>query len=205
MSSGAHALAGVTTHAWARRSAAPVPQADEALLRRVAGGDPDALTALYRRYADQLFGYLARLAPDRMIAEEILQDTLLAVWRSADNFAGRSSVRTWLFGVARRQAYNRLRTLREPMVDLARLPEPESVEPGPEELVLARLEAGRVADGLRQLAPAHREVLLLALSAELAHAEIAEVIGVPVGTVKSRLHHARAALARLLAVPEEGA
>jgi len=72
------------------------------LLVRVAGGDPAALATLYRRYGGRLFGYLQRYAGDRMVAEEILQDTLLAVWRSAPRYAGRSGVRTWLFGIARR-------------------------------------------------------------------------------------------------------
>jgi RNA polymerase sigma factor (sigma-70 family) len=84
-------------------------EADEVLLRRVGRGDADALAALYRRHADGLFWFLLRMAGDRGVAEEILQDTLLAVWRGAGGFAGRSAVRTWLYGIARRQAHNRLR------------------------------------------------------------------------------------------------
>jgi hypothetical protein len=72
-----------------------VPVADEVLVRRVADGDTAALAALYSRYRVGLFGFLERYAGDRMLAEEILQDTLLAVWRSAHAYAGRSSVRTW--------------------------------------------------------------------------------------------------------------
>lgn len=89
--------------------AAEASEADDALLLRVADGDAAALTALYRRYGDRFFAFLQRYAGDRMLAEEILQDTLLAVWRSAPRYARRSSVRTWLFGVARRQVHNRLR------------------------------------------------------------------------------------------------
>jgi hypothetical protein len=73
----------------------PAPVADEVLVRRVADGDTAALAALYSRYRVGLFGFLQRYAGDRMLAEEILQDTLLAVWRSAHAYAGRSSVRTW--------------------------------------------------------------------------------------------------------------
>lgn len=87
----------------------PGPGSDEALLRAVAVGDVSALTQLYERHAGALFGYLYRLAGDRMTAEEILQDTMLAVWRSAAAFEGRSKATTWIFGVARRQAHNRLR------------------------------------------------------------------------------------------------
>jgi DNA-directed RNA polymerase specialized sigma24 family protein len=74
--------------------------ADDVLLVRVADGDTTALTALYRRYGGRLFAFLKRYAGDPTVAEEILQDTLLAVWRSAPPYAGRSGVRTWLFGIA---------------------------------------------------------------------------------------------------------
>jgi Sigma-70 region 2 len=104
----------------------PASVADEALLERVADGDAAALAALYRRHAGGLFGFLQRYARDRMVAEEILQDTLLAVWRSAHRYAGRSGVRTWLFGIARRQAHNRLR-VQPPQL----MPTPRSTSCGP--------------------------------------------------------------------------
>ena len=99
-------------------------ETDDTLLRRVARGEADALTTLYHRHADNLFGFLHRLAGDRMLAEEILQDTLLAVWRGADRFEGKSQVRTWLYGIARRQAHNRLRSTRPTDALLDDLPDP---------------------------------------------------------------------------------
>lgn len=176
---------------------------DEAVLRRVRRGDADALTALYRRHAEGLFHFLLRLAGDRMVAEEILQDTLLAVWRGASGFGGRSQVRTWLYGIARRQAHNRLRTARPAEAALDEVPEVGSTGPGPEELAVAGLERDRVLAAVGRLGLVHREVVVLMVVAGLSHAEIAAVVGVPVGTVKSRLHHARAALARSLAELEE--
>ena len=177
----------------------PSDEPDEVLLRRVGAGDADALTALYRRHADGLFGFVLRLAGDRMVAEEILQDTLLAVWRAAGGFEGRSRVRTWLYGVARRQAHNRLRVVRPVEASLADVGELTSAEPGPEELALASVERDRVLAAVDQLGLVHREVVVLTFVAAMSQAEIAEVVGVPVGTVKSRLHHARAALLRSLA------
>ena len=73
-----------------------VSEDDVALVGRVTVGDAAALTALYRRHADRLFAFLQQYARDRMVAEKLLQDTLLAVWRSAHLYAGRSSVRTWM-------------------------------------------------------------------------------------------------------------
>lgn len=168
------------------------------LLRRVGRGDADALTALYRRHADGLFWFLVRLAGDRMLAEEILQDVLLAVWRGAEGFAGRSQVRTWLYGIARRQAHNRLRSARPAEATLDDIAEMTATEPGPEELVLAGVERDRVMAAVDRLSLVHREVIVLMFLADMPQAEIAAVIGVPVGTVKSRLHNARAVLARSL-------
>jgi RNA polymerase sigma factor (sigma-70 family) len=185
-----------------RRGVVSDSETDEVLLRRVARGEADALTVLYRRHADGLFWFLLRLASDRMLAEEILQDTLLAIWRGADSFAGRAKVRTWLYGIARRQAHNRLRVTRPVEATLDDVAEPVTTEPGPEELVLAGLELDRVLAAVDRLNLVHREVLVLMFVAEMSQAEIAAVIGIPVGTVKSRLHHARGALVRSLAEAE---
>ena len=176
---------------------------DGALLGQVARGDSAALTRLYHAHGGRLFGYLLRLAGDRMTAEEILQDTMLAVWRSAGTYAGGSTVTTWLFGVARRQAYNRLRGTAPPLpsepVDRA------DSAPGPDALAIAAAGGTPVAGAIARLPDHHRDVIGLVFVAGLPLAEAAGVLGVPVGTVKSRLHHARAALARALAtqgVPE---
>jgi RNA polymerase sigma-70 factor (ECF subfamily) len=179
--------------------APPEAEADDALLVRVADGDTAALAALYRRYGSRLIGYLQRYAGDRMVAEEILQDTLLAVWRSAPRYARQSSVRTWLFGIARRQAHNRLRAREPATLPLDGLAGRADPAPGPAEWAVAGAQGAAIADAFAALAPRHREVLALAFAARVPHREIAEVLGVPVGTVKSRLHHARAALARSLA------
>jgi RNA polymerase sigma-70 factor (ECF subfamily) len=172
---------------------------DETLLQRVAGGDAAALAALYRRYGTRLFGFLQRYARDRMVAEEILQDTLLAVWRSAHQYAGQSSVRTWLFGIARRQAHNRLRVHRPEPAPLDTVAGWADPAPGPAEWAVASAQRAAIAEAFDLLGGQHREVLALAFAGRLPHRDVAEILGVPVGTVKSRLHHARAALARALA------
>jgi RNA polymerase sigma factor (sigma-70 family) len=178
-------------------------ESDAEVLGRVARGDGGALTRLYQAHGGRLFGYLLRLAGDRMTAEEILQDTMLAVWRSAGTYRGGSTVTTWLFGVARRQAYNRLRGTPPPSpsepLDRA------DPAPGPDDLAIAAAGGTPVAGAIGQLPDHHRDVIGLVFVAGLPLAEAAAVLGVPVGTVKSRLHHARAALARMLAtqgVPE---
>lgn len=162
---------------------------DADLLTRIARGDTAALTALYERFGERLYAFLRRLARDEGTAEEILQDTLFAVWRSAGAYQGRSSVSTWLFGVARRQAHNRLRGEPPPPAGEPRdLAEPV---PGPEERVLGD---DWLQGALGMLPLAHREVAVLHFLCDLGCQEIAEVLDIPLGTVKSRLHHARAKL-----------
>jgi RNA polymerase sigma factor (sigma-70 family) len=178
------------------------PGSDDELLRSVAAGDAAALARLYQRYAGALFGYLLRLAGDRMTAEEILQDTMLAVWRSAGAFEGRAKVTTWLFGVARRQAHNRLRGRSGPEPAGADLPDRPDQSAGPEELAIAAAGGTPVAAAIDLLPDHHRDVIALVFVAGLPLADVAEVLAIPVGTVKSRLYHARAAVAAALTAQE---
>ena len=175
---------------------------DDELLRSVAAGDAAALERLYRRHAGALFGYLHRLAGDRMTAEEILQDTMLAVWRSAGAFEGRAKVTTWLFGIARRQAHNRLRGRSAPEPGPTELPDRPDHGAGPEELAIAAVGGTPVAAAIDLLPDHHREVIALVFVAGLPLADVAEVLAIPVGTVKSRLYHARAAVAAALTAQE---
>ncbi|MFG1920394.1 RNA polymerase sigma factor [Cryptosporangium sp. NPDC048952] len=173
---------------------------DTELLRSIATGDATALSLLYERHSRALYGYLLRLAGDRMVAEEILQDTMLAVWRSAGAFEGRAQVTTWLFGIARRQAHNRLR-LRSGPPPAETIDRPDG-SAGPEELAIAAAGGTPVAAAVDRLPAHHRDVIALVFVAGLPLADVAEVLAIPVGTVKSRLFHARAAVAAALAAQE---
>lgn len=172
---------------------------DAALLRRVADGDRDALGALYRRHAHVVLAQIRLAVGEPGLSEEILQDTMLAVWRGAGSFRGVSQVRSWIIAIALRQARDRLRRRRVAVVaDESVLSGQAATDPGPEAQVLERAELAVVAQAIRSLSPGHREVLGLVFGADLTLADAAEVLGVPVGTVKSRLAAARAALARAM-------
>jgi RNA polymerase sigma-70 factor (ECF subfamily) len=171
---------------------------DRDVVDRIAAGDRDALATLYATYQAPLFRYLLQLTSDRGLAEEVLQDTLVAVWKSARTFEGRSSVQTWLIGIARRQAHNTLRRRALPRVDLAELEILPSSDPEPEDAALANAEQEELATAIRWLSPAHREVLTLTFVHDLSYGEIAKVVGVPEGTIKSRLSNAKRALRALL-------
>ena len=173
---------------------AALPRADDGeLLRRVRSGDRAALVALYHRHARVVLAQVDLFAGDRGLSEEILQDTMLAVWRGAGAFRGESSVRSWIIAIARRQARDRLRVVDDRL--LADRPAPD---PGPEDVALERATATAVANATGELSLAHREVLGLVFGAGLSLAETAQVLEIPLGTVKSRLAAARAALSRAL-------
>lgn len=173
----------------------PPPDNDKTLLQAVAAGDQDALTVLYARHGQAVFSHLVLVTDDRTLSEEILQDTMLAAWRGADAFRGDATVRSWLISIARRQARDRLRRLRFATVDDGVVSEIPATGAGPEQRVLQRAEAMAVATAIGELGPAHREVLSLVFGADLTLAETAALLEVPLGTVKSRLSAARAALA----------
>jgi RNA polymerase sigma-70 factor, ECF subfamily len=172
---------------------------DEAhLLRRIAGGDDAALAELYRLHGQVVFAQIFFLVGDRALAEEVLQDAMLAVWRQAGTFRGQSRVRSWMIAIARRQARDRLRRHRFEVVEDEGLVNRPSPDPGPDLIVLDRSDVAEVAAAVQGLGRSHQEVLGLALAAELTLAEVAEILEIPIGTVKSRLAAARSALCRAL-------
>jgi RNA polymerase sigma-70 factor, ECF subfamily len=186
----------VTTHGATRDDAQRASDCD--LLRLIALRDEGAMAELYRRYGRIVFGQILLVAGERTLAEEILQDTMLAVWRGADSYRGESVVLSWVIAIARRRTRDRMRGRRLRVVDETFAGEQASPDPGPELVALDRAELAEVTAAIRLLAPAHREVLGLALGTGLSLPEVADVLEIPVGTVKSRLVAARNALGRVL-------
>jgi RNA polymerase sigma-70 factor, ECF subfamily len=175
------------------------PACDDAgLLRRIGRGDEDAMAAFYREHGRVVFAQVLLMVGERVLAEEIVQDTMLAVWRGAGSFRGESSVRSWVIAIARRQTRDRLRGRRLRVVDDALLADQPGSGPGPEVMALDRAELAEVRGAIRELAPAHREVFGLAFGSGLSLPEVAGVLAIPVGTVKTRLTAARTALNRIL-------
>jgi RNA polymerase sigma-70 factor (ECF subfamily) len=175
---------------------------EAALLAEVADGDLGApLAELYRRYAGRVYGFGRKLLGDDGLAEELVQETFVRLWRTAGRFdVRRASVSTYLFTIARTVA-----------VDLRRRPSSRSHEPAPDpdddtmvgEDEMERLMEGlTVRDALDSLAPAHRTVLTLAYTDGLTHRQIAAKLGIPHGTVKTRMFHGLRALR--LALEERG-
>ena len=164
---------------------------DSTLLRRVATGDRAAFRALYDRHADRIFRFAMTIVRRAHLAEEVLQETMVVVWRQAGKFKGASKVSTWILGIARNLAFNLLR--KEARGD--RLPDETPGESNP----AGRVErAIHVERAMATLPEHHREVIHLVYYEEMSMREAADVLGIPEGTVKSRMHHARKALAKEL-------
>jgi RNA polymerase sigma-70 factor (ECF subfamily) len=190
-----------------RMSADSLPSSDEpALLLAARRGDRAALTELLARHQHRVFGFGVKMCGDAEDAKDVAQDTLLTMARTVRDFRGDSSLATWLYTVARSFCIKKRRRTKgapahhEP---LDQATQERHAEPAatPEQMLLGRETRETVAAALDQLEPEAREVVVLRDIEGLSAAEVAEVIGVSVAAVKSRLHRARAALReRLLAV-----
>ncbi|MEQ8677404.1 MAG: sigma-70 family RNA polymerase sigma factor [Aggregatilineales bacterium] len=171
---------------------------DYALIESMARGDARALDELYARHGGGILGYLTNFLRDRQLAEEVLQDVMLAAWNSAAKFRGDSKVRTWLLVIARNRAINTQRKKLPNFVPLEEDLNAYSTDTGPLEKVVRRSEHMMLKDAIQTLPPAHREILELVFFHQLTGPEIADVLGITVGTVKSRLHRAKETLRRIM-------
>lgn len=167
---------------------------DDALIDDVAAGDRDAFERLYRRYYPRLSAYLHRLlnAPD--LAEETVDDVMLAVWQGARRFRKRSRLSTWIFGIAYRKGLKAMRRSSRwwqwrSVEDIPAIPVRDSHLEAP---ILDRLVLrSRLSSGLGSLSPEQRAVVFLTFVEGRSYQEIAKIAGCPVNTVKTRMFHAR--------------
>jgi len=195
------------------------PADEAALVREVAGGSQSALERLYDRHADAVFAAACRLTSDRQVAEEVVQETFLALWNRAELFdPAAGSLAAWLHTIARNRTVDRLRAAgRRPnlvaLSSAAGTDEPDvaalerlvaggtvvgaaELGPGPEGALDSAETRASIQDALRTMPEHERTVIVLAYQAELSQTEIATRLGWPLGTVKTRT---RRALLRLRA------
>jgi RNA polymerase sigma-70 factor (ECF subfamily) len=177
-----------------------VPEpADAELLAAVADGDRQALEVLYRRHAPWLMARLNRRCCDPMLVDEVLQDTFVAVWRGAGRFDGRGEVGAWVWGIAVRRLVDAVRRSPRPTAALLDVPETADVVGSAEEQVLLGVEYGELGPALDRLSPELRAVVRATVLDGLTTREAAKLLGVPSGTVKTRMMRARAQLREALA------
>ncbi|HUK95863.1 MAG TPA: sigma-70 family RNA polymerase sigma factor [Gaiellaceae bacterium] len=171
---------------------------DGELIGLTAEGDGDAFEILYRRYARPMFGLALRRLGDRGRAEDAVQETFASIWRAAKSYKPeRGPGGPWLYAVARNAIVDRGRARNEPAVET---PETESDDPGPDEMAEKDWVSWRVHRALEDLPESQRAVIELAYWSGFSQSEVAEHLGIPLGTVKTRT---RAALGRLADLLEE--
>jgi RNA polymerase sigma factor (sigma-70 family) len=191
-----------------QRSRGAMPNSEEMndLVRAVAAGDRQAFAVLFKHFAPRVAAYLVRGGTPPATAEELAQETMVALWRKASAFdPSRAGVATWLFTIARNLRIDRHR--RTGGADVEKegefdVDEHADAAAGPDERLDALQREQRVRAALRRLSPEHARVLQLFYFAESAHAEIARDLDIPLGTVKSRIRRAVLHLRRLIEAPE---
>jgi RNA polymerase sigma-70 factor (ECF subfamily) len=171
--------------------ARPIGEEDADLLLRVGKGEEEALQQLYRRYAPLVF-HLASRTLDRAAAEEIVQDTFLAVWRKAADFDPlRGSFRTWLLSIGHHRMLDELRSRsRRPQTSSDLLLDQGALwaeDPLPDEALWLEYQRDAVSEALAALPEPQRAALRLAFFADLTHEEVAKALRVPLGTAKTRI------------------
>lgn len=174
---------------------------DHDLLAAVARGDRSAFEHLYHSYEKRVYHYVQTLVSDAAAAEEIVGDTMFAVWRGAGSFAHTSRVSTWIFGIARHKALDAIRRSgrrqREVELDGAvDLPHPHD---RPDEGVLRHQLAALTQRAMAALTHEHREILRLVFYEEQPYEEISILLGIPTNTVKTRVYYAKQRLKEQLA------
>lgn len=166
---------------------------DQRLLAAIALGDRDAIAEFYDIYFPRLFKFLHRLSHDYGLTEELINDVMLIVWRSADQFRGTAKVSTWVLGIAYRQCMKKLRKRRIPRFDSQTRPDYPVEHRDTVEL------DDLIANALSALTPEHRMMIESVLYLGMTYREVAELVGCPVNTAKTRVHNARKKLRCILA------
>src|SRR5215468_9445874 len=172
---------------------------DEALISAIAAGDERAMRPLYNRHRVRVFRFAIRLVDDAAAAEEIVSEAFIEVWRQAGRFEGRSLVSTWIMSIARFKALSARRRRPESELDAQLAETVADPSLSPEQVVLETDRRTQLRACLSQLSPEHREIIDLVYYHDKTIEEVAEIVGVPKNTVKTRMFYARKRLAQLLA------
>ena len=162
---------------------------DVRLIERIVQRDLRAFETLYRAYHPRLTRFLTNMLRRPHLVEEALDDTMMVVWKRPEKFNGTSKVSTWIFAVAYRTALKARSRVQDPVSDEDA---PEPVDEGtPEQDLGQRQTKAVLLKAMDHLSPEHRAVLDLTYFHDIGYREIADILGCPVGTVKTRMHHAR--------------
>ena len=174
---------------------------DEALIGTIAAGDRRAMQALYARYNVRIYRFVLRLTNDSSLAEDLVSEVFLDVWRGAEGFKAKSRVSTWMLAIARHKALSALRRRSNEQLDEDATPAIADPTDDAETTANNRDRRAIVQQCLSQLSALHREVLDLVYYHEKSVDEVAEIVGAPANTVKTRMFYARKRMQALLEAP----
>ena len=171
---------------------------DEILISRIAQGDRLAMQVLYGRHHVRVFRFALRVVRNEQTAEDLISEVFLDVWRQAGTFEGRSAVTTWLLSITRFKALSALRRRKDAELDDEAAEAIEDTADTPEVAVQKKDSGNVLRECLKALSQDHREIIDLVYYHEKSVEEVAEIVGIPENTVKTRLFYARKKLAELL-------
>lgn len=171
---------------------------DDMLLESIADGDRTAMHTLYARHNVRVYRFILRIVRDTTIAEDLVSQVFLDVWRTAAQFEGRSQVSTWLLSIARFKALTALRQRRFEDIDQDEVREIADDADTPETSLERATTSAILRACVAKLSPAHREIITLIYYHEKSVEEVGQIIGIPQSTVKTRMFYARKHLAELL-------
>jgi RNA polymerase sigma-70 factor, ECF subfamily len=173
---------------------------EEALwIERIAGGDRDAFEGLYRAYQRRLFAFLYKILGETGAAEELVNDVMLEVWKSAGRFRGNSKPSTWIFAIAHHVMLNYVRRRKLKSLDLDDAQSVPDRGVDPEEGAIHKGLQGAIQSALGRLSAEHREIVELTFYEGCSYEEISGIVSCPVNTVKTRMFHAKKKLRDILA------
>ncbi len=179
-------------------AAACESSSDKTLTRRIAAGDQSAMRALFARYRVKVYRWLLCLVDDEALAEDLLSEVFLDVWRHAASFEARSSLSTWLLAIARYKALSARRRRTDAELDEATVSTVPDTGDDPEVTLQKKNRAEALRRSLPRLSPQHREVIDLAYYHGKSVKEIAEIVSISEATVKTCMFYARRKLAELV-------
>jgi RNA polymerase sigma-70 factor (ECF subfamily) len=168
------------------------------LIVRIAGGDRLAMQTLFARHRTAIYRWLLRLVGNEATAEDLLSEVFLDVWRQADRFQARSSVSTWLMAIARFKALSARRVRKDAELDETIEATVADPSDNPEIMLQKKNRDALVREALNSLTPDHKEIIDLVYYHEKSVDECAQILGVPSGTVKTRMFYARKKMAEMV-------
>ncbi len=173
------------------------------LVRRIGRGDSGAIEDFYRVMEKPLYRFIYSKLNDPFLSGDLVHDVFLDIWRGASGFQGASNVKTWVFAIAYRKVMDVFRRNRR-MVGDSDIPEREDESPDAASCLIAAEESAILHHCLGTLKPEHRSAIELTFLEDMSYREVATVVGVPEGTVKTRVFHAKSLLLRCLSAQMKG-